>query len=245
MRVAVAGGGIAGLTAAIALAARGHSVDLFERAAQLRRDRRRHPAFAERDGGPRAARRRERSSGPALRAGSARRPRCARSGASWRGCRSARARESATARPIARCTAPTCRPRSSLPRAAGPRSSSISAPKSATSARTEGGVAFAAGGHGRRSDILIGADGIRSRVRTGFFRHPGAEAARSHGLARDAAVGRRRRFRGARLTGSGSERARILCITRSAAGHASTSSSSRYGDARRAAAAAFGAARAV
>ena len=35
MRVAVAGGGIAGLTAAIALAERGFDVDVFERAPEL------------------------------------------------------------------------------------------------------------------------------------------------------------------------------------------------------------------
>jgi salicylate hydroxylase len=175
MRVAIAGAGIAGLTSAIALAARGFQVDVFERA----------PALEEIGAGiqlspnamavlqqlgvaenlsrhvsePEALMIRDAvSSAPLARIplGAAARERY---GAPY--CTLHRA-------DLQTALAETVRKHPTIALHLGAEVRDVSA--------AANGVAFAAAGVSQRSEILVAADGVRSAIRTGYFRHPGPQS---------------------------------------------------------------------
>ena len=174
MRIAVAGGGIAGLTAAIALAARGYSISLFERAAK----------FEEIGAGiqlsPNAMAVLERLGVTPALDGHLVEPealvvRSARSGAAI-----ARLPLGRSARE--RYGAPYC----TLHRADLQNALLATARKNPAIGfhmradvrdvrPTEKSVLFTAGGLGRKADMLVAADGVHSHVRTGYFGYPGAK----------------------------------------------------------------------
>jgi 2-polyprenyl-6-methoxyphenol hydroxylase-like FAD-dependent oxidoreductase len=172
MRVAVAGGGIAGLTASIALAARGISVALFERAAE----------FEEIGAGiqlsPNAMAVLERLGVTRDLEGKLFEPEAlvVRSGRT--GAVIARVPLGSVARE--RYGAPYCTlHRADLQSAlvaTARRNPTIGFHLHAPVADVrpaEKSVVFTAGGLGRKADVLIAADGIHSHVRTGYFGHPG------------------------------------------------------------------------
>ncbi len=172
MRVAVAGGGIAGLTSAIALAARGFEVDLYERA----------PVLEEIGAGiqlsPNAMAVLERLGVAGDLEGSLSEPealvvRDARSAAIL-----ARIPLGKTARQ--RYGAPYCTlHRADLQAsllAAARRHAAITFHLGAEVRDvrgTEKEVGFIAGGENRQSEILVAADGVRSAIRTSHFQYPG------------------------------------------------------------------------
>jgi 2-polyprenyl-6-methoxyphenol hydroxylase-like FAD-dependent oxidoreductase len=172
MRVAVAGGGVAGLTTAIALAARGHSVNLFERAA----------SFSEIGAGiqlsPNAMAVLDRLGVTTDLQGRLFEPetlilKSTRSGrvvARFPLGKAARLRYG-----FPYCTLHRGDLQTALLSAARRRPSIVVHLNSEVHdvRHAENGVAFSAGGLGRRSDLLIGADGVHSRVRTSYFGHPG------------------------------------------------------------------------
>ena len=105
----IAGAGIGGLTAALALAAQGFKRHRVERAAEAERDRRRHPARAQRRTRPCRPRPRRGDRRGRDRAGGDRRYRRAQPAASSPRVPVAAYSAPATAFPIASSTAPTCR----------------------------------------------------------------------------------------------------------------------------------------
>ena len=135
--VIIAGAGIGGLTAALALAQRGFRVTVLEQAEQLRGNRRRHPALAQRHAHPdRARARRAAASADALR----RRPSRSRSAAGGREIAriplGARRRAALRRALLGRSIAATCRPRCSKRCAAIPTSRCSSARGSRISSST-------------------------------------------------------------------------------------------------------------
>jgi salicylate hydroxylase len=172
MHIAVAGAGIAGLTSAIALAARGFSVDLFERA----------PLFEEVGAGiqlsPNATSVLRRLGVLAGLAESLVEPRAIEIRDARDGARLAAIPLGETAR--RRYGAPYC-----LIHRADLQAGLLAAARStdaiqlhigmevAALTAPENEVAFAAGGEERRADILVAADGVRSSIRAGHFGHPG------------------------------------------------------------------------
>ncbi len=172
MLVAVAGGGIAGLTAAIALARRGFSVSLFERAAQLEEigaGIQLSPnamAVLERLGVTRALE--GRLSEPAALV-----IRSAGSGSIIAGLPLGKTARERYGAPY--CTLHRADLQNALAETAR-RDPSISFHLRAEVSEVrsaEAGIVFSAGGLGRKANVLVGADGINSRVRTGYFGHPG------------------------------------------------------------------------
>jgi len=174
MRVAIAGAGIAGLTTAIALADRGFSVDLFERAEMLEEigagiqlspnamavlERLGVTAdLAERLVEPRSLEIRDASRGRLLT--------CIPLGAA------ARRRYGAPYALIQRSDL-----QAGLLSAARRRDGiaiRLGAPVQGI-IPDAAGIGFRAGPERRSADILIAADGVHSAIRTGFFGHPGAE----------------------------------------------------------------------
>lgn len=171
MRVAVAGAGIAGLTSAIALAARGFQVDLYERA----------PALEEIGAGiqlsPNAMAVLGKLGVTDDLAGRLSEPEALVLRDAASGSTLATIPFGATARE--RYGAPYC----TLHRADLQAALVASARRSPAIAfhlgaevhdisATETEVAFSAGGERRMSELLLAADGVRSAIRTEFFRHP-------------------------------------------------------------------------
>ncbi len=172
MRIAVAGGGIAGLTASIALASRGFQVTVYERAAALEEvgagiqlspnamavlDRLGiMPALAGRLFEPEALVIREARNGVTLTRLPLGKTARARYGAPY--CTLHRADLQAALFATARSHAAIdIRLQSEL--------------RDATS--RDDGVAFRVGDEERMADLLVGADGLNSTIRTGFLRHSG------------------------------------------------------------------------
>ena len=174
MRVAVAGAGIAGLTSAIALAARGFSVDLFERAAEL------EEVGAGIQLSPNATSVLQRLGLLGDLAAVLVEPEAieildARNGVLLAAIplgQTARLRYGAPYALIHRADLQTGL------LAAARRNPLIDLHLNAevgTLRAAEAEVSCTAGGHERRSDILVAADGLRSNVRTGHFGHPGPQ----------------------------------------------------------------------
>lgn len=172
MRIAVAGGGIAGLTSAIALGARGFDVDLYERA----------PALEEIGAGiqlsPNAMAVLENLGVARELAGRTSEPGALVIRDAGSGAIISRMPLGKTARE--RYSAPYCTlHRSDLQTAllaTARRESKIALHLGAEVGDvrpTETEVAFSAGGERRQAAVLIAADGIRSAVRSTYFRHPG------------------------------------------------------------------------
>jgi 2-polyprenyl-6-methoxyphenol hydroxylase-like FAD-dependent oxidoreductase len=168
MRVAVAGGGIAGLTAAVALAARGNAVDLYERTPKLEEigagiqlspnamavlDRLAVVGdLKDRLFEPEALVIRNAQSGAELTRVPLGKPARTRYGSPY-------------------CTLHRADLQAGLV-AAAKRARAIElhlGAEVADVAGREDAVAFTAGGLERRADVLIAADGIRSQIRTGYF----------------------------------------------------------------------------
>jgi len=174
MRIAVAGGGIAGLTTAVALAKRGFSVSLFERA----------NAFEEVGAGiqlsPNAMAVLERLGVTRALEGRLSEPealviRNARSGAEIARLPLGKAARERYGAPY--CTLHRADLQNALVETAE-REPSIALHLDAElhgASATEKDVAFSTGGDDRSADVLAAADGIHSTVRTGFFGHPGPE----------------------------------------------------------------------
>ena len=183
MRIAVAGGGIAGLTAAIALAARGFSVALFERAAQL------EEIGAGIQLSPNAMAVLERLGvTPPSKGGSPSRRRSSSAARGSGAYRAAAARQDG-ARALRRALLHAS-PRRSAERAprnrtpATRRSASTFAPRCATCGRAEKSVVFTAGGLGRKADVLDRRRRHPFACAHRLFRPSRAEAARPQRLAR-------------------------------------------------------------
>jgi salicylate hydroxylase len=171
VRIAIAGAGIAGLTAAIALAQRGFDIELFERAAELDEvgagiqlspnamavlQRLRIAADLRSAVVPQAIDIRDAPSGRAL----SRLPLGA----------AARERYGAPYLLIHRADLQG----GLLSAARREERICIHLRTEVHEVRaTEAGAVFAAGGRGHRADVLIAADGVNSRIRTGHFGHPG------------------------------------------------------------------------
>ena len=170
---AVAGAGIAGLTAAIALARRGFSVDLFERAPDLQEvgaGIQLSPnatsvleQLGMTDGlagaltEPEAVEVRAASSGALL----ARIPLGTRARRRWGAAYSVVHRADLQAALLAA--------------ARRERRITLALRADVHDVRaTDGGVVFSAGGRGHRADLLVAADGVHSRIRTTWFGHSGA-----------------------------------------------------------------------
>jgi 2-polyprenyl-6-methoxyphenol hydroxylase-like FAD-dependent oxidoreductase len=175
MRVAVAGGGIAGLTAAIALAARGFSVALFERAQKL------EEIGAGIQLSPNAMAVLERLGVARALEGRLSEPEAlvVRSGRSGRAIATLPLGKAARERYGAPyCTLHRADLQSAL-LATARRSPSISFHLGAEvhDVRTaEAGIVFTAGGLARKASVLVGADGVNSRVRASYFGHPGSQS---------------------------------------------------------------------
>ncbi len=174
MRVAVAGGGIAGLTAAIALAGRGFSVSLFERAERL------EEIGAGIQLSPNAMAVLERLGVTRALEGKLSEPaalviRSARSGAVIASLPLGKVARQRYGAPY--CTLHRADLQEAL-LATARRDPSIGFHLNAEVRDvrpSETGIVFTAGGLGRKADVLVGADGVHSRVRTGYFAYPGAE----------------------------------------------------------------------
>jgi salicylate hydroxylase len=171
MRVAVAGGGIAGLTAATALSARGFSVDVYERAA----------ALTEIGAGiqlsPNAMAVLERLGVTQFLKGQCCEPEALLVRNATSGATLMRMPLGKTAR--ARYGAPYCTlHRADLQAAllaAAERTAGIHLGAELRDVhQTESDISFVAAGERRAAAILIGADGVHSTLRTGLFRHSGA-----------------------------------------------------------------------
>jgi len=173
MRIAVAGGGIAGLTAAIALAARGHSISLFERTAK----------FEEIGAGiqlsPNAIAVLQRLGVMPALEGRAVEPealvvRSARSGAVIARLPLGRAARERYGAPY--CTLHRADLQNALV-ATARKNPAIGFHMRADVRDVrvmEKNLVFTAGGLGRKADVLVAADGVHSHVRTGYFGHTGA-----------------------------------------------------------------------
>lgn len=174
MRVAVAGGGIAGLAAALALAERGASVDVFERA----------PAFEEVGAGIQLS---PNAMHVLARLGVAERVRAGLvepKAIDIRDARSGAALASITLGPAAR-------KRYGAPYVLIHRADLLTAlaaaaeehrgitlhlgAEAADVAESPDGVRLMAGGRTHAADVLVAADGVHSAIRTGHFGHGGAE----------------------------------------------------------------------
>jgi salicylate hydroxylase len=172
MRIAIAGGGIAGLTSAIALGARGFEVDLFERT----------QVFEEIGAGiqlsPNAMAVLDRLGvtadlAPRLSEPEALVIRDAKSGAILSRMPLGKTARERFGAPY--CTLHRADLQSAL-LAAARRDAKIALHLGAKVSDVRAGetqVEFAAGGKGWRADILIAADGVRSTIRTGYFQHAG------------------------------------------------------------------------
>jgi salicylate hydroxylase len=173
MRVAVAGAGIAGLTASIALAERGFSIAVFERAERLE----------EIGAGIQLA---PNATGILERLGVMRALEGRLSEPEALVVRSARSGREIARLPLGQAA----RDRYGAPYVTLHRADLQSA-LLATARRNpsisfhlraevhdvrgaEGGVVFTAGGLARKAAVLVGADGVNSRVRLGYFGHPGS-----------------------------------------------------------------------
>jgi salicylate hydroxylase len=173
MRVAVAGAGIAGLTAALALSARGIRVDIYERAAEL------DEVGAGIQLSPNAMAVLDRLGVLPELAGSLTEPEAIEIRDGHSGARLASIPLGATAR--SRYGSPYCvihraDLQKALLRAVGRRTdiglhlgSDVRAIGEA-----EDGIVFQAGGADCRADILVAADGVNSDLRRDHFRHPPA-----------------------------------------------------------------------
>lgn len=172
MRVAIAGAGIAGLTSAIALAARGFEIELYERAPVLRE------IGAGIQLSPNAMAVLERLGVARELGGRVSEPEALAIYDGRTGARLARIPLGAAVRE--RYGAPYC----TLHRAdlqAALVSTARRHPSTAFHlgsevrdvSSNETGVMFVTGGETRRADMLIAADGVHSIIRTGYFRHPG------------------------------------------------------------------------
>ena len=174
MRVAVAGAGIAGLTAAVALARRGVQVDVFEKAAQL------EEIGAGIQLSPNATGILDRLGVLALTAGKACEPEAIEIGLAGTGAPLARIPLGETAR--SRYGAPyTVIHRADL------QAALLDAVRATAGVTlhfraevhevrtTDAGVVFSAGGRPHMADVLVAADGVHSRLRASVFGHAGAE----------------------------------------------------------------------
>ncbi|MGH6926399.1 MAG: FAD-dependent monooxygenase [Propylenella sp.] len=174
MRIAVAGAGIAGLSSAIALAARSFSVEVFERAADL------EEVGAGIQLSPNATSVLKRLGVLGDLAEALVEPRAIEILDARNGALLAKIPLGETARQ--RYGAPYCLiHRADLQAgllAAARRSPAIGlrlgAEVGAPGASADG-VMFTVAGEERRADVLVAADGLRSSIRTGHFGHPGAE----------------------------------------------------------------------
>ncbi len=172
MHIAVAGGGIAGLTAALALAARGFSVSLFERATRL------EEVGAGIQLSPNAMAVLQRLGVMQALEGRLSEPEALVIRSAQSGAAIARLPLGKTARE--RYGAPYCTlHRADLQDALVATARQVLAISFDLGAEVaeiraeDDGVAFSAGGLERKADVLVAADGIHSRVRTGYFGHPG------------------------------------------------------------------------
>jgi salicylate hydroxylase len=173
VRIAVAGAGIAGLTAAIALARRAFSVDLFERAPDLQE------VGAGIQLSPNAAFILERLGVADDLAGTVVEPEAVEIRTASRGALIARIPLGTNARQ--RWGAPYCVVhRADLQQAlvaAARREQRIALALRADVhdvRATESGVVFSAGGRRHLADLLVAADGVHSRIRMTWFGHSGA-----------------------------------------------------------------------
>lgn len=175
MRVAVAGAGIAGLTSAVALAARGFSVDLYERASVL------EEVGAGIQLSPNATSVLDRLGVfERLRAALVE-PRAIEIRDARNGARLTEIPLGETARK--RYGSPYC-----LIHRADLQAGLLAAARSAQSIgihfgseisalrESQSEVAFTVAGEERRADVLIAADGLRSKIRTGHFDHSGPQS---------------------------------------------------------------------
>jgi 2-polyprenyl-6-methoxyphenol hydroxylase-like FAD-dependent oxidoreductase len=172
MHIAVAGGGIAGLTAALALAARGFTVSLFERATRL------EEVGAGIQLSPNAMAVLQRLGVMQALEGRLSEPEALVIRSAQSGAAIARLPLGKTARE--RYGAPYCTlHRADLQDALVATARQVLAISFDLGAEVaeiraeDDGVAFSAGGLERKADVLVAADGIHSRVRTGYFGHPG------------------------------------------------------------------------
>jgi salicylate hydroxylase len=173
MRIAIAGGGIAGLTSAIALGSRGFDVEVFERAPKL------EEIGAGIQLSPNATAILERLGVMAELAGKTSEPEALSIRDGNSGALLARMPLGQVAR--ARYGSPYCTlHRADLQAAlfaAARRKPTVSLILDADVSdvrQDEAGVTFAAGGASHRADILLAADGVHSRIRSENFGHPGA-----------------------------------------------------------------------
>ena len=174
MRIAVAGAGIAGLTAAIALAQRGIQVDLFERAAGLQE------VGAGIQLSPNAMGILDRLGVAARLAGNLCEPEAIEIGLAGTGAPLARIPLGETAR--IRYGAPygvihrADLQSALLDAARGNQGVTLHFHAEVHDVRTtDAGVVFSAGGRRQLVDVLVAADGVHSRVRMAVFEHRGAE----------------------------------------------------------------------
>jgi salicylate hydroxylase len=173
VRIAVAGAGIAGLTAAIALARRGFSVDLFERALDLQE------VGAGIQLSPNAALVLERLGVAADLASMLTEPEAVEVRTASSGALLARIPLGASARRRWGASYSVVH-RADLHKgllAAARRDPRITLALRADVhdvRATDSGVVFSAGGRRHLADLLVAADGVHSRIRTTWFGHPGA-----------------------------------------------------------------------
>lgn len=172
MRVAIAGAGIAGLTTAVALAARGFAVDAFERAPQL------DEIGAGIQLSPNATSVLERLGVMAKLAGSLSEPETLAIRDARNGALLARMPLSRTARErygSPYCTLHRADLQAALLAAAGqlPKISITLGAEVRDVQNTDTGVFFSVGEENRGADIFIAADGVHSRIRAEHFGYPG------------------------------------------------------------------------
>ena len=180
--VAIVGAGLGGLTAAIALRQRGFDVTVYEQADRAGRDRRRHPALAQRLARADRARPRQGLRGDRVRAGPPRRAQLEDRQHRLGDADEGRVPSAIRRRLFRRASRRPAR-RAAAGAAGGMRARSTRAAPASTQTADRAVFTFADGGKAE-ADVVIGADGIRSAVRASLYRSRHAALHRPHRLAR-------------------------------------------------------------